>query len=282
MYCDCHVHVVGDVARYPQYPDDRPYTALPAALSDLQRLGAASGVEGFVVVQPSFYASDNRLLLATLATLGPRGRGVAVVDTDASADQLADLGRFGVRGLRVNLYSRPDEAPRRLDDVFGATAAAARRFDGHVELIAPLAMLRDGADVLRRSALPVVIDHYGLYGDAVPTAAAGRDLLALLALPHVWIKLSAPYRNGGGFVNITPDAAWLAAILGVAVERCVWGSDWPHTPPQEQQTGSAVPLPYRPLHYDRLVDGFLRALPSAEFAGRIMEANPARLYGFAD
>jgi predicted TIM-barrel fold metal-dependent hydrolase len=282
MYCDSHVHIVGDVARYPQYPADRPYTAAPAALADLRRLGAARGIERFVIVQPSFYESDNRLLLETLAALGENGRGVAVVDTDASREQLADAARRGVRGLRLNLYSRPGDSAAPLATVFGATAEAARRFDGHVEVIAPLTMILANAQLLRGAAVPVVIDHYGLYGDTAPTSAAGRDLLALLALPHVWIKLSAPYRNGGGPLNMTPDAAWLAAILEAAAARCVWGSDWPHTPPQEQQTGNAIPLPYRPLRYGDIVDGFLRALPSAELAERIMEANPARLYGFAD
>ena len=282
MYCDSHVHIVGDVERYPQYPADRPYTTAPAALADLRRLGAARGIERFVIVQPSFYESDNRLLLETLVALGERGRGVAVVDTDASREQLADAAGRGVRGLRLNLYSRPGNRTAPLAAIFGATAKAARRFDGHVEVIAPLTMIRESEELMRRAEVPVVIDHYGLYGDATPTSAAGRVLLALLALPHVWIKLSAPYRNSRDPLAVTPDRAWLAAILGAAATRCIWGSDWPHTPLKEQQTGNAIPLAYRPLRYEDIVDSFLRALPSAELAERIMEANPARLYGFPD
>jgi len=250
MYCDSHVHIVGDVERYPQYPADRPYTAAPAALADLRRLGAARGIERFVIVQPSFYESDNRLLLEMLAALGERGCGVAVVDTDASREQLADAAGRGVRGLRLNLYSRPGNRTAPLAAIFGATAKAARRFDGHVEVIAPLTMIRESEELLRRAEVPVVIDHYGLYGDATPTGAAGR--------------------------------AWLAAILGAGATRCIWGSDWPHTPLKEQQTGNAIPLAYRPLRYEDIVDSFLRALPSAELAERIMEANPAQLYGFPD
>ena len=40
----------------------------------------------------------------------------------------------------------------------------------------------------------MVIDHFGLYGDTTPADANGRRLLDLVALSHVWVKLSAPYR----------------------------------------------------------------------------------------
>jgi predicted TIM-barrel fold metal-dependent hydrolase len=59
-------------------------------------------------------------------------------------------------------------------------------------------------------------------------------------LPHVWIKLSAPYRVSANQLATRPDPAWLAALLAVAPDRCVWGSDWPHTPPHDQQFVSNV------------------------------------------
>ena len=72
----------------------------------------------------------------------------------------------------------------------------------------------------------------------------------------------------------------LAAILAAAAERCVWGSDWPHTPRHEDQTGNAVAVPYRDLRYEEVVDGFLAALPSTATADMILDRNPAALYGF--
>ena len=46
----------------------------------------------------------------------------------------------------------------------------------HVQVIAPLPVLLANADVLAKAPVPVVIDHYGLYGDraarTAPTAAA--------------------------------------------------------------------------------------------------------------
>ena len=97
------------------------------------------------------------------------------------------------------------------------------------------------------------------------------------------MKLSAPYRVSTNPLETRPNQAWLAAILAVAADRCVWGSDWPHTPPPGvQKTGGEILEGYRPLSYEGLVDDFYAALPSQELAERIMSDNPARLYGFSD
>ena len=72
--CDSHVHVVGPIERYPQLPT-RTYLAGPAPLNDLRARAVARGISRFVIVQPSFYGTDNTLLLETLDSLGDRGRG---------------------------------------------------------------------------------------------------------------------------------------------------------------------------------------------------------------
>ena len=113
-----------------------------------------------------------------------------------------------------------------------------------------------------------------------PGSPEGRCLLDLARLPHVWIKLSAPYRHGRGPLNMIPDQKWIAAMLEAAPDRCVWGSDWPHPPHHDDQKGANLAAPYRPLSYQMLVDEFLAALPSQDFAGRVLSDNPARLYGF--
>jgi predicted TIM-barrel fold metal-dependent hydrolase len=280
MRCDCHVHVVGPAGRYPQVPS-RTYLADLAPLTELRRRGAARGITRFVIVQASFYGTDNTLLLESLDALGGDGRGVAVSDPAAPPATLTDYARRGVRGLRLNLYSTAscgDAWP--LDEAFAGLAAVAQTFAWHVEVIASLAMLARHAEVLARGAVPVVIDHYGLPGDATPQSADARRLLELFRLPHVWIKLSAPYRVSPDPLATGPNQPWLDAILDSAAERCVWGSDWPHTPPSEQHRGPAMVAPYRPLSYQRLVDDFLAVLASDALADRIMRDNPARLYGF--
>ena len=281
MRCDSHVHIVGPMDRYPQVPD-RTYIAGVASVDTLKRLGGARGIGRFVVVQPSFYGADNSATLDALDELAGSGRGVAVIDPVATPrDTLAMMDRRGVRGLRVNLYSaiKPPGGAT-LEEAFAATAKIAESMGWHMQVIAPMPVLLSNAAMLAASAVPVVIDHYGLYGSVRPNSPEGRRLLELAALPHVWMKLSTPYRHDRGLLNTKPDREWLAALIEKMPDRCVWGSDWPHPPPSEQQKGASLEAPYRPLSYAELVDEFIAALPAPELAERIMTDNAARLYGF--
>ena len=282
MRCDSHVHIVGPPDRYPQVPQ-RTYLAGVASLDALQRNGRARGIDRFVIVQPSFYGTDNSALLDALDALdalGEPGRGVAVVDPLAvGAKALDDYARRGVRGLRINLYSHLGGA-NRLEAIFGATANVARQMGWHVEVIAPMPSIVDSADLIARASVPVVVDHYGLHGRLRPESASGRRFLDLLRLPHVWMKLSAPYRNVDYALETHPDPEWIVAILDVAAERCVWGSDWPFTAAHDQHRGPTIIAPYRDIAYETVVDEFLAALPSRDLADALMEKNPARLYGF--
>ena len=279
MRCDSHVHIIGPLARYPQHKA-RAYLAGVAELGTLRRLGQARDISRFVIVQPSFYGSDNTLLLEGLDALGDLGRGVAVVDADHSDEAvLANWARRGVRGLRVNLYSALG-TPKPFDSEFSAMVRIARDMNWHVEVIAPIRLLIDQAQLIAGAQVPVVIDHYGVFGTATPDSSEGRQLLGLLELPHVWMKLSAPYRVGDNPLQTKPDPKWLKAILACAKDRCVWGSDWPHTPPYEEQKGGEIEAPYRKISYTALVDHFLAALDDKALARAIMEDNPARLYEY--
>jgi predicted TIM-barrel fold metal-dependent hydrolase len=279
MRCDSHIHIVGPADRYPQVAD-RTYLADVATLKQIESVSAARAIRRYVIVQPSFYGTDNGLLLETLSALAGRGRGVAVIDPRAiSARTLSDMSGQGVRGLRLNLYSPlREKAP--LAERFAGIADLARELNWHIEVIAPVKMLAQNAALLGSSRAPVVIDHFGVFMGHTPEQAEGQALLGLLAMPHVWMKLSAPYRVSVDALATKPDQVWLKAILAAAPERCVWGSDWPHTPPHDQQMGGAVHAPYRNLRYETLVDDFVAAVGSAELAERVLSNNPARLYEF--
>jgi predicted TIM-barrel fold metal-dependent hydrolase len=280
--CDSHVHIVGPIAQYPQVAT-RTYLAPPASLDELTHDAAPRDVRRFVIVQPSFYGADNTVLLESLDALGPRGRGVVVIDpAETSKVMLEDYAARGVRGLRINLYSPGKAAPGQLAREFRAMANVAGAMGWHVEVIAPIAILAEAATLLARTDVTMVIDHYGVYGHSRPESAAGRVLLELLELPHVWMKLSAPYRVSDDPLETRPDPAWLAAILACARERCVWGSDWPHTPAHDAHRGADAMGVYRPLPYVGLLDNFTGALASDELASMILADNPARLYEFAD
>lgn len=280
--CDCHVHVVGPAAAFPQSAT-RSYTAAEASLETLQALGAPEHVSRFVIVQASFYGTDNSCLLAALDQLGNNGRGVAAIDLKhASPSMLDEYENRGVRGLRVNLYSKSLLfAPERICDLIHAALDKVPSRRWHVEIIAPASLLLNASKVIAGARIPVVLDHYALAGSASPDSAEGRQLLDLVALPNVWVKLTAPYRVSADPLATTPPADWLAALLQAAPNRCVWGSDWPHTPVDADQKARDEIAPYRKISYARLCKDFLAALPDPAFARRILVENPQRLYGFS-
>jgi predicted TIM-barrel fold metal-dependent hydrolase len=278
---DCHLHVVGPSDAFPQV-EGRAYTAGPAPLENLRAVAEPAGVTRYVLVQPSFYGTDNSYLLQTLDSLQERGRGVVVLESDAISARLLDqLQQRGVCGVRLNLYSKFSAmGPGRLEDILRRFISKMPRAGWHIEMIAALATIAGAASVIADSTIPIVIDHYGLPGNEGPEGALGRSLLDLLSLPQVWIKLSAPYRVVEDPLATNPPAPWLSALLRVAPDRCVWGSDWPHAPQRRDQTDARTSVPYRLLDYWRVLGDFIRALPDATVADRIFRLNPDRLYGF--
>lgn len=150
----------------------------------------------------------------------------------------------------------------------------------HVEIIAPLPLLLEKSDFIQRSGVTTVIDHYGLYGNVRPDSSEGERLLSMLVKPHIWMKLSSPYRNPAKPLNIDPDQEWLNVFLAAAPDRCVWGSDWPHPPAHADHLGPDIPAPWRAISYVDLFDRFAEAVGSPDALGRILWDNPSRLYGF--
>ena len=276
---DCHVHVVGPQAQFPQQAQ-RHYTAAEATLPML-RQAAGPAVTRFVIVQPSFYGTDNEATLQACEALGGNGKAVAVVEPEAlDAAAAARLHARGVAGLRINLNSRLKGDTRSVQGVLAQHAELAGRMGWHLQLVVPFPALLEAAPLVAPLPVPVVIDHFGLPLGRTPDSAEGRALLALVALPHVWVKLSAPYRLGLGELNTRTPRDWTRAMLAAAAERCLWGSDWPHVPPVAEQKGPDSTPPNRALRYADLLEDFVAAVDDAAMARRVLVENPQRLYGF--
>ena len=282
--CDCHVHVFGPRDRYPQIAT-RAYTAGIASIDELRSNGEPLGISRFVVVQASVHGTDNSCLLDALDALDGNGRGVVVVDPNAATPSaLDDWSRRGARGLRINLYSGNPRAgypdlERRLRALTDITP------DGwHIEVIASLHLIAEAVPLLAASRVPIVIDHYGLPGSEMPNGPNGRKVLDLLRLPHVWMKLSGPYRAidapDSDPLETMPPVTWVKALIDAAPERLVWGSDWPHAPSHKASKCGDAPDAYRPIEYGRMFGDFLMAVSEPQTLQSILAANPARLYGF--
>ena len=66
---DCHVHIIGPADKYPMVPN-RTYTPPAATVAQLKAMHARLGISRTVLVQPSFYGTDNSCMLDALAQLG--------------------------------------------------------------------------------------------------------------------------------------------------------------------------------------------------------------------
>ncbi|WP_459615479.1 amidohydrolase family protein [Bordetella sp. 2513F-2] len=277
--CDCHVHVIGEPARYPMMPD-RHYTPGPASPEALRAHLARVGASRAVIVQPSVYGTDNRCMLDALAALQGAARGVAVLDVAASDDALARLHAAGVRGVRVNLESVGASEPQ-------AVARALQRWAGrlagsgwHVQVYASAAALAAAAGVLRAMAVPVVLDHFAMIPVDTPLSEPGvREILGLVASGAAYVKLSAPYRIGGGAGQDHRVAELAHAFLRANPERVLWASDWPHTNREPGRLPTEVSA-YRAIDAGDLRQAAAQWLADPDTRLQVLVENPQRLYGF--
>jgi predicted TIM-barrel fold metal-dependent hydrolase len=279
--CDTHVHVIGPAAEFPMIPG-RVYTPPDAAPEQLLQLHESLGMDRVVLVQLSAYGTDNRCLLAGLATLGERARGVAVVDDAVPDEGLAQLNAAGVRGLRINLTTFGLRDARAAEAQLRRTAERAAAFGWHVQIYADSATLTALREVIVGLPTPVAIDHFGSAPDLLQPGDTGyATMLSLAASGRVYVKLSGTYRFSDG--PATPGVARFARdLIEVAPERMLWATDWPHTAhgPAGVAHDPHVPVPFQHVD-DRLALRELKAWAgTAQRLQQILVENPTRLYGF--
>jgi predicted TIM-barrel fold metal-dependent hydrolase len=267
--CDTHIHVFGPLDRYPsvQHPQ---YTLPEATLPQYRDVMGVLGIGHFVLVQPSFYDTDNRCLIDTLRAAGDGiARGVVMIDPATPEAMLAAYHAAGVRGVRLDLFKRRELPLRELERHILDMAARIAPLGWHLQFYAPGYIVRDLLDFLAGLQADFVIDHMGymLEEDGL-TEADFQRLLALLAQGRCWLKLSAPYRlakkRGMDAVNEIARA-----IVRAAPGRAIWGSDWPHIPQGGMDSGKLLNL---------LADW----APDAADRETILVDNPRRLFGFGE
>nr|WP_316639717.1 amidohydrolase family protein [uncultured Roseateles sp.] len=267
---DCHFHVVAPPQTYPMFAA-RSYTPETAPLSRWQQTLSPLGVTHGVVVQPSFYGTDNRVLLQALAEGQGRLVGVAAVDASIGEADLDALAEAGVRGVRMAFFDAGDPRARGGFVGFEAFDALEPRLSArgmHLQLFTDSRLLPRTADRLRRSRVAVVIDHMGRSPAALGATHEGFDALCrLLGDGHVWVKLS-------GVANISdaaPDYQDARALHDRLVQanpgQLVWGSDWPHTRPGH--------VPPDTAQLFRLLQAWT---PDEGMRERILVGNPGILY----
>ncbi|VTU24572.1 putative metal-dependent hydrolase of the TIM-barrel fold protein [Variovorax sp. SRS16] len=263
--CDAHIHVYD--ARFPSIGDPARVLA-HATASDYRRLQARLGTARTVVVTPTVYGTDNRVTLDAIRQLGhAQTRGIGVLHPEVDDATLHALNAGGIRGIRFTLFD-PATAVTRFDMV----EPLARRIaplGWHVQLHWRADQIVAHAALIERLPCPIVFDHMARLphpqGEAHPAFAI---VARLLDAGRAWVKLSAPYLDGG-----TPEddsrARVVEALCRHAPERLVWGSDWPHPTETKATPDDAA-----------LLDRFGAWVPGAALRQRVWVDNPAALYGF--
>jgi predicted TIM-barrel fold metal-dependent hydrolase len=275
--CDCHVHVIGPKRRFP-LPRERRYTPMDAPVGALAAMLKRLGVERVVLVQPSFYGTDNACMLDAMAQL-KNARGVAVLPEQAPEAELDALDEQGIRGLRVNIAS---SGPASAESIAHAAKAAAKlcEWNGwHVQMFVAANAVEPLAPVLADFPVTSVLDHFGLIAPG-STNGALKTLLRLLESGNTWVKISGAYRIAAD-PNDKRIGPLARALCSANPERIVWGSDWPHTPRHNlHKGGSEEELPFQNIDTRGLLDLVPRWLEDNALVERVLVTNPAQLYGF--
>jgi predicted TIM-barrel fold metal-dependent hydrolase len=241
------------------------YDATPA---DYLRVLDENGMARGVLVQPSFLGTDNGFLLEGLSVAPTRLRGIAVVEPTATKEELAELDRRGVVGIRLNLVGlavpRFDEAP------WPALLKSVADLGWQVEVHREAKDLEPIVGPLLRAGVTVALDHFGRPDARLGVEDPGfRYLLTAGAQRRTFVKVSAAYRNGkDGVGEATALKAYPMLRDALGLDRLVWGSDWPHTQFETVET-------YKKTR------AFLDAMvPDAAEREAILSKNPAALFRF--
>jgi predicted TIM-barrel fold metal-dependent hydrolase len=246
----------------------------------LQRLG----LKRVVIVQASPQGADNACMVDAIRNLNAGGliqaRGVAVIDSNTSREELSALHQAGVRGVRVNLESAGQHDPEVARMALRQTALRVAPLGWHVQTFTSLQVIASIADTLAELPVPLVIDHFGRSTAAKGVQQPGFDrLLDLVRVGKAWVKLSAPQRISD--LDDCQDAQAIArALVDANPARMLWGSDWPHPGewPGKPRNPSFVEA-FHPIDDDRALQRISEWLSSAEWAAMLQD-NPQRLYDF--
>jgi 2-pyrone-4,6-dicarboxylate lactonase len=218
---------------------DPLYTFPEGTVEQYLALTEALGIERMVLVQPTFYGTDNSLLADVLKRLGPRCGGVVRIEEDTSDADLDAFHAIGVRAIRLDLFARAGWPTAELIGYIRRMAARATPRGWHLQFYTPGTIVRDLLPFLADLEDTFVIDHMGYLTESDQDLE--RRLLAVLSQGSCWIKLSGAYRvaKDKPLGSVTP---WGRALVAARPDRLIWGSDWPHLPNGHRDTGEILNL----------------------------------------
>jgi predicted TIM-barrel fold metal-dependent hydrolase len=233
-YVDAHVHVwTDDTDAYPLAPGFTRQEMAPPTFTPEELLAHARpcGVDRIILVQMSYYGTDNRYMLDTMAAYPGVFGGIAVIDegSDAVEGEMDRLLALGVRGFRIGPTASP------AGDWLAAPGYA-RMFAHAADTNQAMCCLID-TDALPDLArmcrtypeTPVVIDHLCRIG--VDGTIREADVVALCEMAQcrqVTAKVSAYYALGAKqapYLDLLPLIREVISAFGA--QRLMWATDCP-------------------------------------------------------
>lgn len=231
---DYHAHVF--LRSLPMDQDRRYSPAEDAPLSEYRSLLEQHGVDGAVLVQPSFLGTDNSYILNALVEArawrdGPMTWGVVVVPPDTPRGVLYSMKAAGVVGVRLNMIGGP--LPDFGSKVWTGFFDRVNSLGWHVELHIEGHRLPGVLSLLLDRCERIAVDHFGLPDPGSPFSCPGFQALLQAPPDRVWIKATAPRRVFSDLGNAAA-AARCAELFWTLEDRLghgalLWGSDWPWT-----------------------------------------------------
>jgi len=267
MSCDCHLHVFGDPARYPDRNPNPVHKSLEATWEDALAMHRAVGFGRGVFVQPANYVSDHTYLKEALSRV-PRAnyRATGIIDDSVSDAELLRLHEAGVRGVRFNFVRQFKMAPD--PKSFARSVDRIKQYGWYVKLFIGTDEIPDYIDMFRTVSSPILIDHMGR---TPPNHPAGNVVIEMLKRENVWMLLGNGHRMSAQAERWDDMVPLGRALYEAAPDRCIFGTDWPHTHSQKEGGGPEE---------DALIDLVYCFLPDEKARRAVLVDNPARLHGF--
>jgi predicted TIM-barrel fold metal-dependent hydrolase len=224
---DCHAHIMAvDLPLAPEI-HSRPMRDVSAE-EYLSVLGS-HGISHGVLTAPSFYGTNNTLLLDALRHHPNTLRGTVIVDPNiAKTDlerQLLSMREHGVEGVRLN-WIKKQSIPEIDSPQYRTLLGIAKDLGLHIELFLEDHLQEHVVPQILASGATLVLDHFGNPDPKLGiNSPSFQNTLRGLGDGQIWVKLSAPYRFG--YFNGVSIQPYVDALIAANPKQLVWASDWP-------------------------------------------------------
>ena len=263
---DAHCHVFGPAAEFPFAPE-RKYTPCDASKQQLFDLRDHLGLSRNVIVQATCHGKNNDAMIDALRAAGDLTRGVAMVGSDITDDELRELDEAGVRGVRFNFLKRlVDATPR---EVFMEIAERVVKIGWHCVVYFESQDLEDLQPFLTSLPGTIVVDHMGR-----PDVTKGVDhpdfqrfVNLLRDNDNIWTKVTCPERLTVAGPPYDDVVDFGKVLVERFPDRVIWGTDWPHPNMKSHVPDDGM-----------LVDFIPRIAPTEALQKALLIDNPMRLY----